>query len=132
MTVPTLYAITSEQLRINELLEESGGELTPEIEEALTLNEENFLVKSDGYIESIARFKALDKEVDRKRTEQSFFVPKAEIVDNAYDLSVNKYKETEYVAEEYPPTAELLAEIEELESQFQAELKTLKGLLGNE
>lgn len=64
MTVPTLYAITSEQLRINELLEESGGELTPEIEEALTLNEENFLVKSEGYIESIARFKALAEAAD--------------------------------------------------------------------
>lgn len=64
MTVPTLFAITSEQLRINELLEESGGELTPEIEEALTLNEENFLVKSEGYIESIARFKALAEAAD--------------------------------------------------------------------
>lgn len=64
MAVPTLYAITSEQLRINELLEESGGELTPEIEEALTLNEENFLVKSEGYIESIARFKALAEAAD--------------------------------------------------------------------
>jgi hypothetical protein len=64
MAVPSLYALTSEQLRINELLEESGGELTPEIEEALTLNEENFLVKSEGYIESIARFKALAEAAD--------------------------------------------------------------------
>lgn len=54
----TLYRITSEQLRINELLEESGGELTAEIEEALMLNEENFIAKSEGYIEAIAYFKA--------------------------------------------------------------------------
>ena len=54
----SLYHITSEQLRINELLEESGGELTPEIEEALAINETNFLAKSEGYIESIAYFKA--------------------------------------------------------------------------
>lgn len=54
----SLYHITSEQLRINELLEESGGELTPEIEEAIMLNEENFIAKSEGYIEAIAYFKA--------------------------------------------------------------------------
>lgn len=54
----SLYHITSEQLRINELLEESGGELTAEIEEALMLNEENFIAKSEGYIEAIAYFKA--------------------------------------------------------------------------
>lgn len=43
----TLYNITSEQLRINELLEESGGELTPEIEEALIINKDNFIAKSE-------------------------------------------------------------------------------------
>ena len=59
-------------------------------------------------------------------------MPKAEIVENGYDLSINKYKKTDYVAEEYPPTSQLLAEIDELENQFQAELKTLKGLLNNE
>lgn len=60
----TLYHITSEQLRINELLEESGGELTPEIEEALILNAENFEIKADGYIESISRYKALAEAAD--------------------------------------------------------------------
>jgi hypothetical protein len=54
----SLYTITTEQLRINELLEELEGELTPEIEEALIINEDNFLTKSEGYIESIAYFKA--------------------------------------------------------------------------
>lgn len=60
----TLYNITSEQLRINELLEESGGELTPEIEEALAINEENFISKSEGYIETIAKYTALAEAAD--------------------------------------------------------------------
>ena len=62
----TLYHITSEQLRINELLEESGGELTPEIEEALMLNAENFEIKAEGYIESISRYKALAEAADAR------------------------------------------------------------------
>lgn len=60
----TLYHITSEQLRINELLEESGGELTPEIEEALVLNEHNFVAKSEGYIQTIAKYQALVDAAD--------------------------------------------------------------------
>ena len=76
-----LYHITSEQLRINELLEESGGELTPEIEEALTLNEENFLVKSEEYIESIARFKALADAADARIKEMQRIKKTAENIE---------------------------------------------------
>lgn len=60
----TLYHITSEQLRINELLEESGGELTPEIEEALILNADNFQLKADGYIQSIAKYSDIASAAD--------------------------------------------------------------------
>ena len=45
----------------------------------------------------IKRFHHLDQEADRQRTEQSFLVPKQEIADNDYDLSINKYKKVEYV-----------------------------------
>lgn len=45
-------------------------------------------------------------------------VDKADIVANAYDLSINKYKKTEYVAESYPPPSEILAEVAELEKQI--------------
>lgn len=37
------------------------------------------------------------------RTSKSFLVPKAEIVDQNYDLSINRYKEIEYEAIEYDP-----------------------------
>lgn len=77
----SLYHITSEQLRINELLEESGGELTPEIEEALILNEENFLTKSEGYIESIARYKALAEAADVRLKEMQRIKKTAENIE---------------------------------------------------
>lgn len=62
----TLFNITADQLRIYEMLEETGGELTPEIEEALTLNEGNFLVKAGGYIEAIKRAEALADMADQR------------------------------------------------------------------
>lgn len=63
----SLYNITQEQLYLNGLLEESGGELTPEIEEALALNEANFLVKGEAYIESVAKYKALEEAAKARK-----------------------------------------------------------------
>ena len=78
----------------------------------------------------IERFKNLDKEIERKRTDQSFLVSKREIADNDYDLSINKYKEVEYVAVEYPPTQEIIADLRELETQISREMDELEKLLG--
>jgi type I restriction enzyme M protein len=66
----------------------------------------------------------------RARTEQSFFVPKDEIVANDYDLSINKYKQTEYKPVEYPPTSEILANIKALEAEIGKELAELEAMLG--
>jgi len=77
----------------------------------------------------IARFKKLDGEKDRKRTDKSFMVPKSEIIEKDYDLSINKYKEVEYVPVEYPPTSEILDEIEKLNEQIMEETRVLRELL---
>ncbi len=80
----------------------------------------------------IERFRNLEKEAERKRTEKSFLVPKQEIVDNGYDLSINKYKEIEYVPVEYPPTKEIMAELRALERQIGQEMDELEKLLSAE
>ena len=56
-------------------------------------------------------------------------MPKDEIVANGYDLSFNKYREVEHVAEEFPPTEEIVGEIESLAKDFASGLKELKGML---
>ena len=78
----------------------------------------------------VARFRNLAAENDRARTEQSFFVPKQEIAENDYDLSINKYKQTEYKPVEYPPTAEIMAELRALEAEIGAALDELETMLG--
>ena len=77
----------------------------------------------------IERYKNLDKEVERKRTEKSFLVPKSEIVNNDYDLSINKYKEVEYVPVEYPSTTELLTDLNEIEIEITKGLAELEEIL---
>jgi type I restriction enzyme M protein len=56
-------------------------------------------------------------------------VPKKEIADNNYDLSINKYKEVEYIPVEYPPTSEIMANIREIETEIGHELEELEKLL---
>jgi type I restriction enzyme M protein len=62
-------------------------------------------------------------------TQKSFMVPKQEIVDNGYDLSINKYKKVEYVAVEYPPTSEIINKIMELDAEATEAIKELKAML---
>ena len=100
--------------------------------DGFSLDDKRSPIDQNDIPDVIEQYQKRFEEPEHDRTERSFFVPKAEIVENGYDLSINKYKKTDYVAEEYPPTSQLLAEIDELESQFQAEFKTLKGLLENE
>lgn len=97
--------------------------------DGFTLDDKRSEISENDIPDIIERFHNLDKEENRERTEQSFFVPKEEIVENGYDLSINKYKKTEYVPVEYPPTSEILDELEKLETEIAQGLKELREML---
>ncbi len=69
-------------------------------------------------------------EQQRKRTEQSFLVPLAEIEGNDWDLSINRYKEIVYEEVDYAAPAEIIKEIEALDIEREQALGLLKELLG--
>lgn len=100
--------------------------------DGFSLDDKRTEVKENDIPDIVARFKNLDGETDRKRTEKSFFVPKDEIVKNDYDLSINKYKQAEYKAVEYAPTSEIIAEIKKLDADIAKELSELEKLLKEE
>ena len=94
-----------------------------------SLDDKRSPITANDIPDIIARFNNLEGEESRERTEQSFFVTKDEIVDNGYDLSINKYKKTEYVSVEYPSTAEILDRLDELEAEIASEMKELRKML---
>ena len=98
--------------------------------DGFSLDDKRSPIEANDIPDIIRRFHNLAAEEGRERTEQSFLVPKDEIVQNDYDLSINKYKKTEYVAVEYPPTSEIIAELEKLNKQVEEETAELKKLLG--
>ena len=92
-----------------------------------SLDDKRSAIEQNDIPDIIARFQNLDGEEARERTEQS--VPKQEIVDNGYDLSINKYKKVEYVLVEYPPTSEILANLKALQAQIDVEMAELEAML---
>ena len=94
-----------------------------------SLDDKRTVVKENDIPDIVERFNNLDKEEERRRIDQSFFVDKEEIVENDYDLSINKYKEAIYEKVEYPPTSEILADIETLNKEIEKNLEELKALL---
>ena len=97
--------------------------------DGFSLDDKRTPVEENDIPDIINRFRHLDQEADRKRTDKSFFVDKDEIVENGYDLSINRYKEIEYVPVEYPPTKDILAEIMKLDAEADKELQELKKML---
>ena len=94
-----------------------------------SLDDKRAPIENSDIPDIIARFAALDKEEKRERTKQSFLVPKEEIVENDYDLSINRYKEFIYEEIEYPHPLEIMAEINDLEKQITAELEELEAVI---
>lgn len=95
-----------------------------------SLDDKRNPIEDNDINDIVERFNNLDKEVDRKRTKQSFFVPVEEIRDNGYDLSINKYKEIEYEEIKYDSPQEIMLRIRELEMEITAGIEELAGMIG--
>jgi type I restriction enzyme M protein len=77
----------------------------------------------------IDRYRNLEPEKNRVRTDQSFFVPKAEIAAQEYDLSINRYKQTVHEVVRYDSPQQILDELEVLEAEIQTGLRDLRAML---
>jgi type I restriction enzyme M protein len=69
------------------------------------------------------------EESQRERTQQSFTVPRADISTQGYDLSLNRYKETVSEEVEHRPPLEIIAELQQMESEIQQGLSDLAEML---
>ncbi|TQY48525.1 HsdM family class I SAM-dependent methyltransferase, partial [Clostridioides difficile] len=94
-----------------------------------SLDDKRNEIKDSDIEDIIKRFDNLDGEVDRKRTEQSFFVDVEEIRENGYDLSINKYKEVVYEEVVYDAPSVIIGRVRELEKEIAVGLEELERML---
>ncbi|GMO01365.1 type I restriction-modification system subunit M [Parageobacillus thermoglucosidasius] len=94
-----------------------------------SLDDKRTPIEENDIPDIIARFHNREAEKDRKRTEQSFFVPVEEIRENDYDLSINRYKEIEYEEVQYEAPSVILERVEALEKEIMNGLEELKKII---
>lgn len=95
-----------------------------------SLDDKRTPVEANDLPDALSRWeKRTNTERKRARTDQSFCVPKAEIVDEGYDLSLNRYKQLVHDAIQHRPPLEIIADIEKLEVEITQCITELKALL---
>lgn len=95
-----------------------------------TLDDKRQPIDDNDISDIIEQFRNKDKNDFVDRTKQCFLVEKQEIAANDYNLSINKYKKIEYVTIEYPPTSEILDEIDRLNEKIAKETMDIRRMLG--
>jgi len=76
----------------------------------------------------VTKWKSHNPNADNDRKAKSFFVPKDDIVENGYDLSINRYKEVVYDEVVYEKPDVILGKIEELENEIMVGIGELRAI----
>jgi type I restriction enzyme M protein len=102
------------------------GKLGPVPSVALTTEEHD----KNNLPDALARWVQRDgAELMRTRADQSFCVPKADIVAQDYELSLTRYTERIHEEVDHSPPLEILAELTELEKAIQQGMTELEAML---
>ncbi|MCP4652096.1 MAG: N-6 DNA methylase, partial [Candidatus Omnitrophica bacterium] len=95
-----------------------------------TLDDKRDKIKGYGDLPDIvAQWKKRHKKKKNDRKAKCFFVPVEEIIENKYDLSINRYKEIVYEEEAYDPPKKILDRMMNLEKEIMGDMKKLRGML---
>jgi type I restriction enzyme M protein len=98
--------------------------------DGFSLDDKRNPIEANDLPDALARWPhRTGSERDRARTEQSFTVPKAEIVAQGYDLSLNRYKAIVHDEVEHRPPLAIIADIEALDEEMAKGLAELKAML---
>ena len=95
--------------------------------DGFTLDDKRMPINGKGDIpDIIEKFKVRAQEKFEDRKAKCFFVPLEEIIENAYDLSINRYKEIEYEEVKYDPPEVIRGKILELERKIVKALEEME------
>lgn len=99
--------------------------------DGFSLDDQRQPIEENDISDIISRFnnRNSEEEQNRKRTDKSFFVPVDEIINNDYDLSINKYKEVIVEKKVYDKPEEIIKRLVLMEDELQQKLKELEGIL---
>jgi type I restriction enzyme M protein len=94
-----------------------------------SLDDKRTEIKDNDIPDIIKRYHNLKGEKNRKRTDNSFMVPFADIKSNDWDLSINRYKEVVYEEVTYAKPSVIIQDIRKLKEESDNKLLILEELL---
>jgi type I restriction enzyme M protein len=80
-----------------------------------TLDDKRDKVEANDLPDIVKEWKARNKNSNDDRKQKHFFVPVKEIIENNYDLSINRYKEISYEPVKYEKPEKIIEKIEATE-----------------
>ena len=94
-----------------------------------TLDDKRNKIGTSDLVDIVTQFRIRNDKEGNDRQAKYFFVPKAEIIANDYDLSISKYKEEVYEEVAYEKPEVILTKLDDLESEIMLGLSELKEIL---
>ena len=98
--------------------------------DGLSLDDKRDPVPENDLPDVRVRWGRRNQKKDTDRKEKAFFVPKADIVEQDYDLSINRYKEIVHEQVKYDPPKTIIKRLKKLEAEIASDLSALEALLG--
>ena len=97
-----------------------------------SLDDKRTRIETNDIPDIVKEWKVRNKNANDDRKAKHFFVPVKEIIENNYDLSINRYKEIEYIPPKYDKPEDILSRIEKLELEVKDNITVLKELKNRE
>ena len=98
--------------------------------DGLSLDDKRQPVERNDIPDILRRWHDRDPLKDVDRGQKAFFVSKESIVENGYDLSINRYKEVEYAEVVYESPKVILGKLKAIEDEIRSDLDELEAMLG--
>jgi len=93
-----------------------------------SLDDKRTRIETNDIPDIVKEWKARNKNANHDRKAKNFFVPIKEIIENNYDLSINRYKEIEYIPVKYDKPEVILEKLKIIEDDISSELNELRKM----
>jgi type I restriction enzyme M protein len=97
--------------------------------DGLSLDDKRKDVDQNDIPDILTKWAERDASLESDRKAKDFFVSKTEIVENNYDLSINRYKEIVYEEVVYDTPLQIIDSLEKLHGEIASDLRALRGML---
>jgi type I restriction enzyme M protein len=97
--------------------------------DGFSLDDKRDPVEEDDLPDALERWSKRDSKKDKDRRAKHFMVPIAEIRQNEFDLSINRYREAVHEEAKYEPPKVIIANLRALEAEIATDLKALEAML---